>query len=442
MLRHRPTTTIAERVTILERANAGETDSMIAASLGCSIWTIRKWRRRGQHQGRAGLTPHRGRPATGFLSTVPQPLRDAILTLRRAHPGWGPTTILAELRADSAWHDHPLPSRSRIAALFKHAKLTRRYARHSDLPTSKPATDLQPHDEWELDAQGWMLVDGIGKVCLVNVLDVVSRLKVESYPCLHTTNPPLETYQLTLRRAFLTTGLPQRISFDHGTVFFDNTTTSPFPTRLHLWLLALGVEVRFTRIRRPTDHAKIERMHQTMTLQALLGQHWADPVQLWHGLDARRNRLNQDIPSWVLGGQAPLQAYPHAIHSGRHYRPEWETDMLDVNRIYPYLASCRWLWRVKGNSCIALGGTDYYIGKPLCGQAMEITFDVQHCVFLANVIGTHKTLALPPQNMTVPDLMGELSQFLALPSYQLALPLSHETWRELTYIQMLTGTDL
>jgi hypothetical protein len=35
------------------------------------------------------LTPHRGRLATGFLSTVPQPFYDAILTFRRAHPGWG-----------------------------------------------------------------------------------------------------------------------------------------------------------------------------------------------------------------------------------------------------------------------------------------------------------------------------------------------------------------
>jgi hypothetical protein len=43
--------------------------------------------------------------------------------------------------------------------------------------------------------------------------------------------------------------------------------------------------------------------------------------------------------------------------------------------------------------------------------------------------------------VTVSDLIGELSQFLALPSYQLALPFSHETWRELTYAQMLTGTD-
>jgi len=71
-----------------------------------------------------------------------------------------------------------------------------------------------------------------------------------------------------------------------------------------------------------------------------------------------------------------------------------------------------------------------------------MSLDVQHCVFLANVIGTYKTIALPPQNMTVPDLMGELSQFLALPSYQLALRLSQATWRELSYIQMLTGTDL
>ena len=174
MLRHQPTTTIAERVTIVERASAGETDAMIAASLGCSIWTVRKWRRRGQHHGRAGLIPHRGRPTTQPLSTVPQPLREAILTLRRAHPGWGPTTILAELRASPAWQNQPLPSRSRIASLFKQAKLTRRYSRHSDLPTPKPAPDLQPHDEWELDAQGWVMVDGLGKVCLVNILDAPS----------------------------------------------------------------------------------------------------------------------------------------------------------------------------------------------------------------------------------------------------------------------------
>ena len=62
-------------------------------------------------------------------------------------------------------------------------------------------------------------------------------------------------------------------------------------------------------------------------------------------------------------------------------------------------------------------------------------------MFLANVISTNKTIAIPTQGVTVADLMGELRHFLALPSYQLALPLSHEVWSELTYAQMLTGRD-
>src|SRR5947209_940915 len=132
----------------------------------------------------------------------------------------------------------------------------------------------------------------------------------------------LGAYQLMLRRAFLTVGLPRRITLDHGTVFYDNTFPSPFPTRLHLWLLALGIDVCFTRKRCPTDHAKIERTHQTMTLQALLGQQWPHHSALWAGLDARRTMLNRHIPSGVFQGQAPLQAYPQALHSGHFYRPE------------------------------------------------------------------------------------------------------------------------
>jgi hypothetical protein len=141
----------------------------------------------------------------------------------------------------------------------------------------------------------------------------------------------------------------------------------------------------------------------------------------------------------MLGGQAPLQAYPEAAHSGRHYRPEWEAELLDLNRVYQYLATGRWFRRVKADSCLTLGGTDYYIGKSLRGQALEVTFDLHHTVFLANVIGTNKTIALPPQRITVPELMGELAHMLALPSYQLALPFNQATWRQLTYAHMLTG---
>jgi len=267
-----------------------------------------------------------------------------------------------------------------LAALLNAAKLTRHYHPHSDLPEPQPLPEGAPHDQWELDAQGNMKVDGVGNVSLITIVDVVSRLKVESYPCLDTTNPPLEAYQLMLRRAFLTTGLPERISFDHGTVFYDNTSPSPFPTRLHLWLLALGTNVCFTGKRQPTDHAKIERTHQTMTLQALLGQHWPDQTALWAGLDARRTMLNQHIPSRVLQGQAPLQVYPEAAHSGRSYRPEWEAEMLDLNRVFRYLGSCRWFRHIKSNGRIVIGGYQYYLSTALRGRTVELHFDpIQGC---------------------------------------------------------------
>lgn len=161
MLRRGQTTTFPERLDITERAAAGQSDPEIAAELGCSVWTVRKWRRRGQHQGRAGLSSQMGRHATGLLATLPTGMRETIVQMRRAHPGWGPTTLLAELQVDPRWTDQPLPSRYRIAALLKGEHLTRRYQKHSDLPIPVIQPEGAPHDEWELDAQGTMTLQAL-----------------------------------------------------------------------------------------------------------------------------------------------------------------------------------------------------------------------------------------------------------------------------------------
>jgi transposase-like protein len=282
------TTTFQTRLEISEHAAAGLSDTQIAAVVGCEVGTVRKWRRRSRKRGRIGFTSHMGRPTTGPVRTFPTALKEAILHLRTIHPGWGPATLLVELKMDASWCDQPLPSRACIDRLLKQAGLTRRYQPHHDLPQPPHVSPGTPHQEWQVDAQGIMRVEGVGKVSLISIVDVVSRLKAESYPGLETKNPALPDYQLTLRRAFLTYGLPEILTLDHGTVFYDNTTPSPFPTQLHLWLLALGVQVRFTRKRCPTDHAIIERTHQTMTAQALLGQTYSSSAALWAGLDERR----------------------------------------------------------------------------------------------------------------------------------------------------------
>src|SRR6266480_7425278 len=146
------TTTFQTRLEISEHAAAGLTDTQIAAVVGCSVWIIRKWRRRSLHQGRVGLTSHMGRPATGPMSTFPNELKETILHLRTLHPGWGPNTLLAALKTDASWRDQPLPSRTQIARLLKQAGLTRRYQPHHDLPQPPPTEPHTPHQEWQMDA--------------------------------------------------------------------------------------------------------------------------------------------------------------------------------------------------------------------------------------------------------------------------------------------------
>jgi hypothetical protein len=196
-------TTLQERVTIGKQAAVGRTDAQIAAKLDCSVWTVRKWRRIFVRQGRAGFKNQMGRPATGPLGTIPVALQTAIRRLRETHPGWGPDTILIALRTDGIWKQQRLPSRSRIAAFLKHTGLTRRYQKHAELPQPPHQKPDTAHQEWQMDAQGAMQVQGIGSVSLINVLDVASRLKVESCPRVSTPKPAAADYYVTDAPGFL-----------------------------------------------------------------------------------------------------------------------------------------------------------------------------------------------------------------------------------------------
>ena len=172
-------TTLQERVTIGKQASAGRTDAQIAAKLDCSVWT------------------------RGALGTVSLDLQTAIRHLRETHPGWGPDTILIALRGEATWKQQTLPSRSRVAAFLKQTGLTRRYQKHAELPQPPRQVPEVAHQEWQMDTQGAMQVQGIGSVSLINVIDVVSRLKVESCPRVSTPKPAAADYYVTLRRAFL-----------------------------------------------------------------------------------------------------------------------------------------------------------------------------------------------------------------------------------------------
>ncbi len=436
------TTSLAERVEIGERWQAGENDPQIADALQRPLATVRKWRRRHQRQGRAGLTSRMGRPRTGALGQSASPLVEAIGKLRKAHPGWGPITILVEVKKDLRFVGKPLPSRSRIAAYLKQQGWVKPYERHQELPEPKAERVERPHQEWEVDAQGRLQVEGLGRVSIINIEDVRSHLLIDSLPCLHTSHANTKDFQLLLRRAFVQYGLPEQISLDHDSVFYDNQISSPFPTVLHLWLIALGIGVRFIHRPPPAEHALIERGHQTLTQQAVTGQTFQASAGLQTMLTSRIHFLNWDYPSRSLQGQPPMTAYPQAAQTTRPFRLEWEKDMLDLQRVYAYLAQGRWFRLTSPVGMFALGAQRYNARTRFARQTLEITFDPLTLQFVCLPQTSPEPFRLAAKGLTKEALIGELDPLLSFPGYQLALPFSRQAWREMSLCQSLTGTTL
>jgi transposase-like protein len=440
MRRHGRCTDYQERSRIVELATSGQNDRQIAEVLGCSVWTVRKWRRVHTRDGSAGLVSHMGRPASGALATCPCEVRELLMQLRQAHPGWGADSLLDGLKQECPHFAPVLPSRARVAAYLKQKGLTRHYERHGGVVQPPPIQVTEVHEEWELDAQGAQKVADLGQVSLINISDVLSRLKVASYPWLGT-HLDWSTYQLALRLAFIEYGLPKRVSFDHDSAFYDNTSQSPYPSRLQLWLVALGIEVVFITQAPPQAHAVIERTHQTLSRQALTGQTWSSQRALWSELNQRRTALNSRLPCRSLGGRPPLVAYPQAAQPQRPYRLEWESEMLDLQRVYALLSSGRWFRSTSCHGEFWLGMQRYNPGRTCAKATMVITFDAATIEFVARKEGSDITKRFATLGLTKQDLMGD-PLASAPPMYQLALPFTRKAWTELATATLKTGTTL
>ena len=438
-------TSLQDRVTIDQMSQEGYTSSQIAREVGWAIPTVRKWRRRARQDGRKGLASEMGRPSTGALSSYPVRLRETLHAWRDAHPGWGPKTLRAELEADERFKGQRLPVLSGIASFLKEQELTRSYERHSELPQSTRQTTSAPHEEWEMDSRGQERVPDVGIVALVDLSDDFSKTKIRSYPCVvgqkrAARRPRTEDYQLALRLCFTEWGLPDRIAVDHDSVFYDNTSKSPFPTRFHLWLLALGVDLVFGRPGQPTDQAIVERSHQTWAWQALAGQTFSEWGQLHAYLEQRRHFLNYHLPCSTLEDRPPLVAHPEALRPRRLYRPEWEAELLDLSRVYTYLAKGQWFRLVSQVGTVSLGQQTYGLGVVWRGEAVDITFDPQEKQLIFRSADGEQEKRLPLKGVSVADLVGEMGPLVNLDHFQLALPFTWDEWRVIRLCETLGDT--
>lgn len=322
------------------------------------------------------LTKQRGRPAKGALSTYPSELVELIHSLRDIYQGWGAITILIELE-DYGYNPSELPSVDAINRYLNQAGFIKPRERVSPMPSEKCKKTKRVHQLWEMDAQGADQVMGIGPISMINIKDQKSKLHCMAFPVQVKTKmsqPSTNCYLWTMRLAFQQWGIPKAIQVDKDSVFIDNTSKSPFPSKIHLFLIGLGIKLCFIDRPPPNKQSMVERSHQTMNRQVMIGQEYQTWQELFKFTNKRRKKINEKLPNRMLNNQPPLIAFPNARHSGRHYSIETEAQLINMKRVFGYLSKCCWFRKVSSGKTISLDCKIYYIKNAKPGTQLQIKF--------------------------------------------------------------------
>ena len=160
---------------------------------------------------RDDLSTKQGRPIKGALQSYSDELRKQIRDLRTQNEGWGAISILVELEDGYNYSKSDLPSPASVHRYLKQCSFIKAKIPKGHLGENHTPTAYNFHDLWEMDAQGAVLVKGLGYISMINIKDIKSKTYVMSFPVLvkgSKSQPKTNHYLWTLRLAFEEFGLP------------------------------------------------------------------------------------------------------------------------------------------------------------------------------------------------------------------------------------------
>lgn len=353
-----------------------------------------------------------GRPKKGALSTYPQKLRNLIFKIRDNHEGWGANTILVELVEEHGYQKDELPGLDAVNRFIKQNGFVKERIPSGKMPIGQckgKGKVKHFHDLWEMDAEGAVAVSGLGYISNINIKDSKSKAHCMAFP-VHVkgqmSQPKTDSYLWALRLAFEQWGLPKAIQVDRDSVFIDNTSKSAFPSRMHLLLIGLGVKLCFINLAPPLKQAIVERSHQTLNKQTIKGQHYDNWKKLFQFTNKRRKRMNEKLPNRSLGGRAPLEMFPAAKHSGRHYEIAQEEQLIQMSKIYKYLSKCCWYRKVSKARTLSLSGKIYYLKNAQPNEQVQIKFCNRSKKLIFRNAKELFIAKLPIKDFLIHDIMG------------------------------------
>lgn len=433
----RQATTIVQRQEMLRLVEKGYTYAEVAEQVGVSFWTARKWIRIGKKCGVEQLASCYGRPRAGPLAGFAPQIKYKVLRLKKKHPGWGAEYVLKKLREDQEMKGKKLPSAMTIWRYWRSFGV-RLFSKRDPSKSELKSSEI-PHGVWQMDAKESMHIPGVGLVSFNQARDEYGRVTV-----LHRVHAEGECGRQMARMtgaaafrdcriAFTEWGLPAAIQTDRDTIYVDSGP-SPFPNRIVLWWVGLGIEHRLIPRRTPKRNGTVERSHRTLKERTLENQEFESAAELQKRVDADWRELNQECPSRAKGcqGKPPLVAHPELLTTERPYRPEWERELFDLQRVDAYLAEFTWLRTCTSAGQIRVRKMRYTLGTAWAHQEVSVTFDPEQRQFVFTQIRaqTRKGKEQPQlepvrreaKNLSVEDITGVSRELQELPTRQLMFP--------------------
>jgi hypothetical protein len=427
-------TTLQQRQEMMQMAQAGLSYREIALQVEVSFWTARKWVRRTRAGEWAKLVSVMGRPCSGPLAHCHPLVRYLALRLKRQHPQWGAGYIVQKMTDHPVLCAHPRPAAVSVWRYWR--TFGERLGPPRHVPEPRPPQTGVVHGVWQLDFNESVDVPGVGPATFAQARDSVGRATVMQrvHPAWQANQRIVklttEQVQADCRIAFAQWGLPDAIQTDRASLFVDDDAT-PFPTRLSLWWIGLGLTHQLIPRHTPECNGSVERSHRTTNERTLSGQAFRNAVHLQAQLDADWLELNTQCPSRAPGcdGKPPLRAYPDLLRPRRFYFAEEELCLFDLQRIDAYLTHFTWVRLVNSHGQVSLGNHRYGLGRAWAGQKVSIRFDRPQRAFGFTALQSRsapghqslKPITRPAQGLSVLELCGPI-EVVPVPPQQLSFP--------------------
>jgi transposase InsO family protein len=343
----------------------------LCADFGVSEKTGHKWKNRFHEEGKIGLLEQSRTPKFS-PSSLPEQAVIAILSIKYAHPSWGPKKILAVFQ--KRYSNQEIPSISSVKRILEKANLVKRRKIRKSAPDSsrlrKRFLPEAANDVWAIDFKGWWKSDG--EICEpFTVRDLHSRFVLETRLMETKTS---EAVRAVMTELFKKYGLPKVIRSDNGPPFAAANGILSL-TNLAAWWITLGIIPDRIDKGKPSQNGSLERLHADIANEIekkVPGGRRQNQI----ALDVWREEYNTVRPNEAIGMKTPAEVY---TPSERRY----EGDFDDLEYPPGFLPR-----KVFGNGTIALFGLRISIGFSLRGLTVGLKElgNGKYHVFLADFL--------------------------------------------------------